>query len=221
MPYSDLRSLNLVTTRVLQTVYRINQEYYWRIAMSVKKFGFGSLCLMVVSAASTSLISQAGIAATSQSLSYKPLPQIVCGCPQPPAWEESIKSAYRPKIYCPDISPLVSSVKRMCPDFHRAFQGYTTDPKSSVRLAYDPDAREAARVEREAARGHSPKEVLDAAGKGINPGEMLRNAAAAVLTPGNPTIKAGAAATAAAATGITGAVQEGYNYCKTCHKDWP
>ncbi|MDM9380138.1 hypothetical protein QUB80_05420 [Chlorogloeopsis sp. ULAP01] len=193
--------------------------------MSFQKFGFGSLCFIVVSAASTSLMSQAGIAATSQLLSYKPLPPIVCGCPQPPAWEGRIKSVYRPRIYCPDSSPLVSTVKRTCPDFRKAFQSYTTDPKSSVHLAYDPEAREAARVEREARdRGHSPKEALDAVGKGIDTGEMLGGMAAGAAIGGRilgGTGVVGGAATGGVAAGISGAVRGGYNYCKSCHKEWP
>ncbi|BAY42347.1 hypothetical protein NIES2111_67700 (plasmid) [Nostoc sp. NIES-2111] len=191
--------------------------------MSAKKFGFGSLCLIIVSATSTSLMSQVGIAATSQSPSYKPSQQIFCGCPQPPVWEENTKSSYRPPIYCPDSSPFARTIKRTCPDFYRTFQGSTTNPKSSI-LAYDPDAKEAARIEKEAAHGHSPKEILDAVSKGIDTGNVLGGMAAGAAVGGRLLGGAGVvggAATGGAAAGIHGAVQSGYNYCKSCHKEWP
>lgn len=191
--------------------------------MSVRKFSFSSLFLLLVSATSTGLTSQAGSAATSQALSYSPIRQTTCGCPRPPAWEQRIKSTYRPHIYCSDISPLARAVKRTiyCPDFHRTYQGYTTDPESPVRLAYDPVERDAAKEARDAAaRGHSPREVLDAAGRGINGGEVLGGAIEGAVMgglTGGPGGAAVGAARGATTEAINGAVGGVVNHCSSCH----
>lgn len=163
--------------------------------MSIKKFGFGSLFLMFVSATSTSLMNQPGIASTSQSFSYKPLQEVACGCPQPPGWEGRIGSAYRPSIYCPDTSSLVKPVKRTCPDFHRTSQGPTTDLlQGAVRLAYDPIEREAKAQERATnSRANDPISHTDRAartaidsgrdtlGRTGSPKEALNEAGRAVI----------------------------------------
>ena len=135
--------------------------------MTVKKFGLSSLFVLLISATSTGFTSQTGSAATSQALSYSPVQQTICGCPQPPGLEGEIKSTYRSHIYCRDVSSLPGSVSRKiyCPDFRKSSKIPTAALQRSVRLAYDPDAREAEKNAREAdrARGHS----LEGVRKGV------------------------------------------------------
>jgi hypothetical protein len=107
-------------------------------------------------------------------MSYSPVQQTICGCPQPPGLEGEIKSTYRSHIYCRDVSSLPGSVSRKiyCPDFRKSSKIPTAALQRSVRLAYDPDAREAEKNAREAeknareadrARGHS----LEGVRKGV------------------------------------------------------
>lgn len=194
--------------------------------MTVKKFGLGSLFLLLISATSTGLTSQPGSAAASQAHSYSPVRQTICGCRQRPDWEERIKSIYRSHIYCPDVSSVPGSASHTiyCPDFRKSSKIPTSTLETPVHLAYDPDAREAAREAakdaRDAARGHSPREVLDAAGRGIDRGEVLGGMAGGAAVGGRilggPGI-AGGAAMGGTAAGISGAVRGVHNYCTGCH----
>jgi hypothetical protein len=158
--------------------------------MIVKKFGLSSLFLLLVSASSTGLTSQVGSAATSEAFSYSPVRQTICGCPRLPAWKETIKSTYRPPIYCPDILPLAGAVKHTiyCPDFRSVSQSSAIDIQSPLHLAYIPasdpdsrndarDARDATRDARDAARGRDSGGVVDRAARFIDKGEAHLGAA--------------------------------------------